>query len=100
MIEYYLPTLEHLIAIMRYLPDLHHLEYMLIDSPPSTPVIAIREPLGIATTLLYPREDVDLASYLFYTCGTMGVRRIVTLYIPSGYILFKTQHIFSFFLAH
>jgi len=73
LIEYYLPTLGYLTAIVRYLLDLHHLEFVLIDSPPSTPVIAIREPLRIATTLLSPREDIDLASYRFYTCGTMEV---------------------------
>ena len=80
-IEYYLPTLEHLTAIVHYLPDLHHLEFVLIDSPPSTPVIDVREPLGIATTPLSPREDVELVSNLFYTCGTMGVRQIVTLFL-------------------
>jgi len=91
MIEYYLSTLEHLNAIVRYLPNLHHLEFVLIDSPPPMPVIAIREPLGIATTLLSPWEDVDLASYLFHTCGTMGVRRIVILFLhlrnPSQVVL-------------
>ncbi|OAX38222.1 hypothetical protein K503DRAFT_741496 [Rhizopogon vinicolor AM-OR11-026] len=100
-IDCFLPTLQRLSAIAKYLPDLHCLDLVLISaSPPLIPVGVILTLVlsRIVNALLSPQEDsvisssfedLDYASNPLNSCDTMGVRRIAILSLCPHKTLFR-----------
>ncbi|KAG1743841.1 hypothetical protein EDB19DRAFT_542574 [Suillus lakei] len=83
-IEYFLPTVDNLVAIAKHLPDLYRLDLGLISGPPPlTPgeIIALSES-GSEFDLNYASDPLD-------TVDTVQVRRIATMTLPSRNSFFQ-----------